>query len=336
MSLPSLERDSMKTEQLMLRRLPALWSAAAIGLGLALLPAAAQNQPTWQTETNAPAPGSPPPAEAPANTTVVPRSPVSPKAVGGAAGQLSLSAFLTEESQPIQQGLVWRVYRDKAAPDGKNILVSTLRDASPTLRLEPGTYQVNVALGRANLTRKIVVAAEPLQERFVLNAGGLRVIPVLAKGEVVNDKAVSFDVQSDERDQHGQRVKVATAAKAGVMLRLNAGIYSVVSTYGDANAIARADVTVEAGKLTEVTLAHPAAKVTFKLVTRRGGDAIADTQWSLATGQGEAVRESSGALPTHFLAPGAYAVSAKHAGRVYRQEFSVKSGDTAFVEVVIP
>ena len=101
-------------------------------------------------------------------------------------------------------------------------------------------------------------------------------------------------------------------------------------------AMARADVTVEAGKLTEVKLKHPAAQVTFKLVTRRGGDAIADTQWSLATGQGEAVRESSGALPTHFLAPGAYVVSAKHAGRIYRREFSIKSGDSAFVEVIIP
>ena len=107
-----------------------------------------------------------------------------------------------------------------------------------------------------------------------------------------------------------------------MVLRLNAGIYSVVSTYGDANAVARADVTVEAGKLTEVTLPHAAAKVTFKLVTRRGGDAIADTQWSLATRQGEQVRESSGALPTHFLAPGAYVVSAKHAGRLYQREFS--------------
>ena len=95
-------------------------------------------------------------------------------------------------------------------------------------------------------------------------------------------------------------------------------------------------MTVEAGKLTEVTLAHAAAKVTFKLVARPGGDAIADTQWSLATAQGEAVRESSGALPTHFLAPGGYVVSAKHAGRSYRRQFSVKTGDTAFVEVVIP
>jgi hypothetical protein len=320
-------------------RLSLVCARVGLAVSLGLLPAAAQTPPGWQTETNTPPPGAPPPAAPPANTTFVPRSPTVPKTPGGApAAQISLAAFLTDDSQPIQQGLVWRVYREKATPDGKNVLVSTHRDASPTLRLEPGAYQVNVALGRANLTRKILIAGDQqAQERFVLNAGGLRVIPVLAKGDApINERAISFEVQSDERDQHGQRIKVVTAARPGVVLRLNAGIYSIVSTYGDANATARADVTVEAGKLMEVTLTHAAAKVTFKLVTRRGGDAIADTQWSLATGQGEAVRESSGALPTHFLAPGAYMVSAKHAGRLYQREFSVKSGDSAFVEVVMP
>ena len=318
----------------MLRQLLALCAATGLALFAAQLPAAAQSPWASQTEINT---GGQQPTSPPANTTVVPRSPGVPKATGGSTGQLSLAAFLTDDSQALQQGLIWRVFREKGTADGKNVLVSSHRDANPTLRLEPGTYQVNVALGRANLTRKITVSADQnAQERFVLNAGGLRIIPVLAKGEAANEKDVSYDVQSDERDQHGQRVKVVTAAKAGVVLRLNAGIYSIVSTYGDANAVGRADVTVEAGKLTEVTLAHAAAKVTFKLVTRRGGDAIADTQWSLATGQGEAVRESFGALPTHFLAPGAYVVSAKHAGRVYRRDFNVKSGDTAFVEVVIP
>ena len=308
------------------------WLMAAAGLGFCLLSpiAAAQTPRGWQTETNAPT------NAPPANTTVVPRTSIAPKAGSGGSSQVSMAAFLTEESQAIQQGLVWRVFREKSGSDGKNILVSTLRDASPTLRLEPGAYLVNVALGRANLTRRISVSGDSVQERFVLNAGGLRVIPVLLKGEAASEKAVSYDVQSDERDQHGQRIKVVTAAKAGVVLRLNAGIYSIVSTYGDANAVARADVTVEAGKLAEVTLTHAAAKVTFKLVTRRGGDAIADTQWSLATSQGEHIRDSSGALPTHFLAPGTYIVGARHAGRLYRQEFNVKSGDSAFVEVVMP
>ena len=36
------------------------------------------------------------------------------------------------------------------------------------------------------------------------------------------------------------------------------------------------------------------------------------------------------------LAPGAYVVSARHAGRFYRREFNVKSGEVANVEVVMP
>jgi hypothetical protein len=312
----------------MARCYSALWLIAGLALGAAL-PARAQTQSGWQVE--APAPGG-----QPANTTVVPRTPGVPKS-GGVQGQLSLAAFLTEESQPIQQGLVWRVFREKSTPDGKNVLVSTHREANPTVRLDAGTYQINVALGRANLTRKIVVAAEQATlERFVLNAGGLRVIPVLAKGEPTNDRVVSYEVQSDERDSHGQRIKVVTAAKVGVVLRLNAGIYSIVSTYGDANAVARADVTVEAGKLSEVTLAHAAAAVRFKLVTRSGGEAIADTQWTVTNVQGQTVKESSGALPTHFLAPGRYAVRARHSGREYTRDFSIKAGDNTLVEVIMP
>ena len=128
---------------------------------------------------------------------------------------------------------------------------------------------INVAFGRAHLTRKITVSNERAsQERFVLNAGGLRLLPQLANGEAINDKAVIYDIYSDERDQYGQRTKLMSAAKPGIVLRLNAGIYNIVGTYGDANAIVRADVTVEAGKLTEATLAHAVAKVTFKLVAR--------------------------------------------------------------------
>jgi len=297
-----------------------LLAACLAGIALTWLPATAQTPP--------PAP------QEPENTTVVPRS-EAPKL--GGLGQVTVTASLTEGSQLIKEGLVWRVFRDKSAAGGKGLLLSTHKEAGPTLRLDPGTYWVNVALGRANLTRKIVVTGDQVDKaHFVLNAGGLRLIPVLANGEAANLKLVAFDVESDERDDHGQRIKVVSGAKPGVVLRLNSGIYSVVSTYGDANAVARADVSVEAGKLSEVRVTHPAAEVSFKLVTRGGGDAIADTQWSIATNQGELVKESSGALPTHILAAGAYRVRAKHAGRLYQRDFAVKAGDTTLIEVVMP
>src|SRR6476619_41767 len=92
----------------------------------------------------------------PPNTTVVPRTRGGDAKAGG-VGQVTLSAMLTEDGQGIEQGVIWRVYRDIAGPDGKARLVSTLREASPTLRLDAGDYFVNIALGRANLTRKITV-----------------------------------------------------------------------------------------------------------------------------------------------------------------------------------
>lgn len=298
---------------------------ALVAVGVLALAAGA----AWPPATAQAPPPAPP---EPSGNTTVPRLPN----LGG-LGQVTLTASLTLGSRPITQALVWRVYRDKAAAGSKGLLVSTHKEASPTLRLNPGTYWINVALGRANLTRKITVAGDKIEKvHVVLNAGGLRVIPVLASGEAANAKLAAFDVESDERDEHGQTTKVVAGARAGVVLRLNAGIYSIVSTYGDANAIARADVSVEAGKLSEVRVTHPAAEVSFKLVTRGGGDAIADTQWSVATRQGEVVKESSGALPTHILAPGAYTVRAKHAGRFYRRDFTVKAGDSTLVEVVIP
>lgn len=330
-------------------------TAAALAVWLCGSPALAQQQgrSPWQADTNSgplqapPAPGplvapsqepAPPIATTPPNTTVVPRStPPDAKAAPGPAGVglVSLSALLTQDGQNIEQGLIWRVFRDKPGPDGKLKLISMHREPSPSLRLEAGDYIVNVAFGRAHLTRKISVSSErPLQERFVLNAGGLRLIPALANGEAISDKAVTYDIFSDERDQYGQRMRVMSAAKPGLVIRLNAGIYNIVGTYGDANAVARADVTVEAGKLTEATLTHAAAKVTFKLVARAGGDAIADTQWNVANAHGETVKESVGALPTHIFAPGTYTVSARNAGEVFQRSFTVQAGQAAQVEVV--
>jgi hypothetical protein len=125
-----------------------------------------------------------------------------------------------------------------------------------------------------------------------------------------------------------------SAVKPSLVIRLNAGIYNIVGTYGDANAVARADVTVEAGKLTEATLAHAAGKVTFRLVARPGGDAIADTQWNVANTLGEVVKESVGALPTHIFAPGMYTVSARNAGEVFQRTFAVQAGEAVQVEVL--
>lgn len=274
------------------------------------------------------------------NTTIVPRAPpdTKSKATAAAAGQTTFVALLTEDGQRIDQGMVWRIFEDSkgAAAGTKNKLLSVYKEASPSVKLSPGDYVVNAAFGRANLTRKISIKpGSPAIEQFVLNAGGLRMAALIGNGEPAPPNTISYDIYSDERDQFGNRSLVMRGAKPSLIIRLNSGIYQIASTYGDANATVRADVTVEAGKLTEVTVAHASARVTFKLVSRAGGEALADTQWSIAMPQGEMVKESVGALPTHILAPGNYVVSARSGGRVFSRSFSVQHGQATQVEVVM-
>lgn len=270
----------------------------------------------------------------PSNTTVVPRtSEAGPES--NTPAQVNLVALLTVDGQRIDQGLAWRIYQEAPGKKGQPKLLMTKTDASPTLSLKPGEYIVNAAFGRADLTRKITVApGATMSEKFVLNAGGLRV-KVLVGSAAPAPNTVSYDIYSGERDQSDNRTKVVGNLKPDVVVRLNAGIYRIVSTYGDANAEVEADVTVEAGKLTEATVTHAAARATFKLVAREGGEALPDTQWTVQTADGEVVKRSVGALPTHILAPGTYSVIAKSGGRAFKRDFTVADGETTQVEVVM-
>jgi len=249
-------------------------------------------------------------------------------------GGIRLVALLTADGQQIDQGIVWRVFQAGAAGSKSRLLMEN-REASPALNLQPGEYTVNAAFGRANLTKKIVVkAGTPATEQFVLNAGGLR-LSAFTGGNPAPPGSVTYALFSDDRDQFANRTAVMSGAKPNLIIRLNAGIYHLVSTYGDANARVETDVTVEAGKLTETAIAHAGGKASFKLVMRSGGEAVPDTRWIIQTDSGEVVKESVGALPAHLLAPGSYTVVAASAGQLFKKKFEVKDGEITSVEVLM-
>jgi hypothetical protein len=175
-----------------------------------------------------------------------------------------------------------------------------------------------------------------VEDIFNLQAGGLRLYATLANEPLLADNALGFNVFSEETDQFGNRRRVIANAKSGVVLRLNSGTYRVVSKYGDANSIMEVDVTVEPGKLTEATIDHQAGKVTFRLVERQGGEALADTIWHIYSTDGELVRKSGGAFPTHVLAAGEYDVRVEHGGQEFAARFAVGVGDRQQVEVIKP
>jgi hypothetical protein len=272
-------------------------------------------------------PSAPAVAKPPAQTTAQVQLPV----------PVTFKALVAEAGPRLQAGITWRVYEAKTSPAAAGYkLVSTHRDPMPTAALLPGEYLVNAAYGLSNLTKKIKVeSGRSIEETFVLNTGGLKLAALLADSTPLPASAARYDILSDEEDQFGNRQMVLRDAKPGIVIRLNAGAYRIECLYGDANAVAKADITVEPGKVTEATLKQTGAKTTFKLVQTLGGEALADTKWTLLTSAGDVVKENAGALPTHILAPGSYAVVADHAGESFTRKFSIEPGEPKQIEVVV-
>ena len=67
------------------------------------------------------------------------------------------------------------------------------------------------------------------------------------------------------------------------------GVYYVLSKYGDGNAVVRSDIRVQSGKLTDVTVTHRAAAMMFRLVSKRGGEALANTDWAVMSPAGDVI-----------------------------------------------
>lgn len=246
-------------------------------------------------------------------------------------------ALLTKDGEPMRHGLTWRVFSPIPAADGKLPLLASSEGGSAAFQLVPGEYFVNVAFGRAGATKKLLVpeTGEVDTQVMVLDAGGLMLNAVSGSDVRIPPKELSFSIYAEEVREDGERNLVVADVKPNTVVRLNAGTYHVVSDYGTVNALIRADIQVEAGKLTEAVIQHRAAKLTLKLVAEPGGEAIADTAWSILTSSGDVVSESVGAFPTLVLAEGGYTAVARNKDRIYQREFTVKAGQNTDVEVLL-
>ncbi|WP_026623360.1 hypothetical protein M728_001215 [Ensifer sp. WSM1721] len=255
----------------------------------------------------------------------------------GELKDVKLEALLTEKGNPVQSGLTWRVFSPIPGSDGKLPLLATSEGGSTAFNLVPGEYFVNVAFGRAGATRKIRVPEDGMLDKqvLVLDAGGVMLNAVSGSDVRIPPNELSFSIFSSDVKEDGERALVVADVKPNTVIRLNAGTYHVVSNYGSVNAVIRADIQVEAGKLTDATIQHRAAKLTLKLVSEAGGEAIADTAWSILTSSGDVVSESVGAFPTLVLAEGSYTAVARNKDKIYQRDFAVKAGVNTDVEVLL-
>jgi hypothetical protein len=287
----------------------------------------------------------PPPPQQPA-----PRPPIAVRdphqslpAVAPGKIPLALAARFSDEGPHIPRGMHWRVYFAKPDHTGAPSLAAESQDTFPVFALSPGDYVVHAAYGLASSTRRVRVGTEPRRETLVVPGGGLRVQGRVGE-TAISSQRQRFDVYEGsflQRDGgsmptggRAERPAVIRNAVPGDVLVLPAGVYYIQSTYGEGNSVIQADVRIEAGRLTDATVHHRAAQITLKLVSAAGGEAIANTQWSVLTPGGDSIKESIGAFPSVVLAEGDYVAVARHDGRTYQQKFNVHSGRDREIEVL--
>lgn len=262
-------------------------------------------------------------------------SPLNP--VHSNARIVKFEAKLDKDGQPMQQGLQWRVFSPAPGTDGKLPMIASSQGGSAELQLSPGDYFVNVSFGRAGITRKLNVPAEGdvATQVMVLDAGGIVLNAVSGDDTRIKPSKLKFKIYADDAAEDANRSLIMDNVEPNTLVSLNSGLYHVVSEYGSVNAIVRADIKVEAGKITEATLQHRAAQTNFKLVSNPGGEAIADTAWSILTSSGDAVAESVSAYPVLVLSEGNYTAIARNKDKIYQKDFNVKAGVNTDVELVM-
>jgi hypothetical protein len=212
-------------------------------------------------------------------------------------------------------------------------LVKEDRAATPTFVLPPGNYVVHATFGLASAAKAVQLRGDTVREVFDIPAGGVRL-----EGRVndvrIPTGQISFDVYPGSQFATTQQRPVAQNVMTGDVVLLPEGTYYIVSTYGDVNSVVRSDVHVDAAKLTDIVVTHRAAVITLKLVSQNGGEALANTQWTVSTPDGDVIKESIGAFPRLVLAEGDYHLIARNEGHTYQRDFKVINGVDGEVELL--
>jgi hypothetical protein len=273
----------------------------------------------------------PPPLPTPLTQPPSPLQQAAPTLRPGEMALATMARFGRDAPQ-ITSGLHWRVYADKPDQSGAFRVIKEDRSAQPTFALPRGGYVVHVSFGLASAVKAVQLRGDA-REVFEIPAGGLSL-----KGQVgdvrIPSAQISFDIYKGSQFDPGERRPLVSNMTTGEVALLPEGTYYILSKYGDSNSVVRSDIRVQAAKLTEVTVTHRAAAIMFKLVSRKGGEALANTDWAVVSPAGDTITESRGAFPRVILAEGEYRVIARNEDRVYQQDLKVITGVDGEIEVL--
>jgi len=276
------------------------------------------------------------PVQSPLNVAPAPQPVQAPPTASPPSGgqvALYLAARFGPDMPIIPGGLTWRIYSDKPDATGAFRPVKEEKVAAPTLVLPAGGYVVHATFGQASVHKHITLRSETVREILNLPAGGIRIEGRVGDVKIPHGQ-ITFDIFKGSQFEVGDKRPLTQGVLTGDVMVVPEGTYTIVSNYGDGNAVVRSDIRVRPGQLTDVTVTHRAAVITLKLLASSGGEALANTAWSVLTPGGDVIKESIGAFPRVILAEGDYKAIARNEGKVFERDFKVITGVDSEIAVL--
>ncbi|MGE0006683.1 MAG: hypothetical protein AB7S92_13945 [Parvibaculaceae bacterium] len=227
---------------------------------------------------------------------------------------LTFNARLSRDGGLVTRPISWQV----RTFGGETLLSRDADEAS--LMAEPGDYVVEAGYGAVKVERRLtLLAGERLAVTFVLNAGGLRVLPKLKQIGLPAARPFTSVYRSSGVDGG---TLVAITEEPGEILRLGAGSYRIESRFQPGNAEAMTDVTVKPGVLSAVEIDMNAG------IARLDASAVGGREiyWIIADARGERLPGILGPTADVVLKPGRYMLRTRIDGVERISAFTIEPG----------
>jgi hypothetical protein len=228
---------------------------------------------------------------------------------------ISLAARLTSLSTHIARDVTWQV-RSRSGELLVDVTANELQSPLP-----PGEYIIEAQYGAVAVRETIRLgSAHSLAINFILNAGGLRVLPAVA-GLAAGDLTSRTFVYALSGPDKGKLI--ANSEIPGELLKLPAGMFRVESRIGDGNASAVTDVRIRPGKMSAIEVRHNAGLARLNFV----GAPDASVSWDIRPIDGVKFKTLNGLMHKLALKPGTYLAEAHVNGEILTAKFKIIAGE---------
>ncbi len=257
-------------------------------------------------------------------------------------GKVHVSVTGKEGGEPIRHGSrYWQIFRlDSAGQLGERI--DSSYDNPTWFALPAGSYMARVETGNTQVEKSFVVAAgEAVEMTLVSNTGRVNV-SVTAKegGKPIRKGSRYWEIFTvDAAGKSGE--KIDSSYNNPAWFALPAGSYLARVETGKTQV--EKSFAIFAGETAELTLVSNTGSVAVSVSGVKGGKPLkqGNRYWEIftldATGKPEEKIDSSYNNPAWFALPaGSYLARVTVAERVIEESFTIKPGDVAELQLVMP